>query len=73
MKKILRVLGIIENCHKAKGDMTLAEIEDNILDAIEEKIERSDNKLDDQMILPVIKFIRFVGNIPDNDGADNEA
>ncbi len=41
---------------------------DKLLDAVEETIEKSENKLDD-VFLPVIGLIREAFNVPDNDGA----
>ncbi len=39
---------------------------DKVLDAIEDAIEKSENKLDDAF-LPVIAVIRSAFNVPDND------
>lgn len=67
MNQVLKVLGIIEAAAKAAGNMTVKEVADTILDGIEEKIKKTDNKLDDALIMPVINFVRFTANIEDND------
>jgi len=43
------------------------EFGDELLDWIENKVAATDNKIDDALILPVIKDIRERYNIPDND------
>lgn len=40
---------------------------DAMLDAIEDAIERSDSRIDDVMIMPVIARIRVALKVPDND------
>lgn len=71
MKTLLAVLGMIEQATKINNLMTLKEVEDTLIDAIEDRIASTSNKIDDALILPVIKFIRFTANIPDNDETNN--
>ena len=40
---------------------------DSLLDFIESSVEKSDNKIDDAIVLPLCKVIRDALNIPDND------
>ncbi len=42
-------------------------VADGILDAIENAVENSSNKVDDMVILPICKRTREVFNIEDND------
>ena len=48
-------------------DDMLRERLDDFLDWIERKVEESTNKLDDMTILPFIKLIRDLYDIPDGD------
>ena len=43
------------------------EIVDALLDVIEDKIEASETKIDDMVILPLIKKVRELLDIPDDD------
>ena len=45
----------------------LAEGADRMLDLVENMIERSDTKVDDAVVMPIIRLIRTSFNIPDND------
>lgn len=52
------------------------EKKDAILDIIEDSIEKSETKLDDRFLLPLVQAVRVVLDIPDNDvvpTADPEA
>ena len=40
---------------------------DALLDAIENAVEKSENKIDDAIVLPLCKLIRETFNIEDND------
>lgn len=40
---------------------------DRLLDVIEDAIEKSENKIDDALVLPALQFIREQLGIPDND------
>jgi hypothetical protein len=40
---------------------------DAMLDAVEDSVEASANKVDDMLVLPLVKVIRETFNIPDND------
>lgn len=66
MNLVLKTLSILETAARATNNMSLAELEDIILDAIEEKILKTDNKIDDALIMPVLKFIRITANVPDD-------
>jgi hypothetical protein len=43
------------------------EIVDALFDKIEEMVERSENKIDDTVILPLITKAREILDVPDND------
>ena len=45
----------------------LLEGADRILDLVENLVENSDTKIDDEVVLPLIKLIRATFSIPDND------
>ena len=45
----------------------LREFADMALDFIEEKVQESENKVDDAIALPVLKRFRETFDIPDND------
>jgi len=45
----------------------LADGADYILDAVERVIEQSESRVDDALVLPLIKVIRTAFNLPDND------
>ena len=40
---------------------------DKLLDLIEELAEKSETKLDDRILLPIVAQIRVLANIPDGD------
>lgn len=40
---------------------------DGFLDVVEDAVAKSDNKIDDIIVLPVVKQVREVFNVPDND------
>lgn len=45
----------------------LREFMDKILDAIEDAVAKSENTVDDAVVLPLVNMIREAFNIPDND------
>ena len=45
----------------------LTESADRLLDVIENMIEASDTKVDDTVVMPLIKLLRTSFSIPDND------
>jgi len=47
----------------------LAKGADQLLDLVEDMVENSDTKVDDAVVLPLIKLIRTSFQIPDNDVA----
>lgn len=46
------------------------ELIDDLLDAIEDKIEASENQIDDATLLPLIAKLREIASIPDDIGGD---
>ena len=40
---------------------------DAALDAVEDAVAESENKIDDQVVLPMCKLIRNTFNVPDDD------
>ena len=40
---------------------------DGILDIIEDAVEKSENQIDDTIVLPVCRQVREVFNVPDDD------
>jgi hypothetical protein len=42
------------------------------LDAIEDLVQESENKIDDAIVLPICKTIRTAFNVPDNDEQPTE-
>jgi len=40
---------------------------DLLLDFIEDTVQKSENKIDDAMVLPLCKLIRTTFGVPDND------
>jgi hypothetical protein len=45
---------------------------DGLLDIIEDAVAASENKVDDQVVLPMCKLIRTTFNIPDEDDAPTD-
>ena len=43
---------------------------DLVIDFFERVIERSDNNLDDRLLLPIVRALRVVANIPDMDDCE---
>jgi len=48
------------------GD-TLKQFADGVLDLIENTVQKSPSKIDDDIILPLYSLLRVTFNIPDND------
>jgi hypothetical protein len=42
------------------------------LDAIEDLVQESENKVDDAVVLPICKVIRTTFNVPDNDEPETD-
>jgi len=40
---------------------------DKLLDAVEDAVSKSNTKIDDQVVLPLVNAIRVALNVPDND------
>lgn len=70
-----KIISEIRPAIQAAG--ALESLGDAICDTVEEFVQRTDNTIDDAIILPMIKGIRTVAGIEDNDdpnlGATNEA
>jgi hypothetical protein len=65
MKKFFSVIQILGKfIHESGADEQLG---DMLLDQIEEFVQRTDNKIDDKLVLPAIKALRIAFDIPDND------
>jgi len=58
MNKFLNVVGILKPVLEAANVME--QVADACLDALEEVVKRSDNKVDDAVILPAIKGLRVI-------------
>lgn len=75
MKKFLMVLSMIEPALKAAG--IVEKLGEACLDALEEIVTRTDNTVDDALILPTIKGLRHVVGLeekkPELKVVDNEA
>ncbi len=55
---------------KALKPEMLQSVVDTLLDKVEKLVEESPNKIDDLIVLPLVKIIRDTFNIPDNDDKD---
>lgn len=63
---IVQILGRF--FHESGSDKQLG---DMLLDTIENFVARTDNTLDDKLLLPAIKALRIAFDIPDNDEQPN--
>lgn len=61
------ISGELKKLFDALGDLKSIFI-DAGLDYIEDKVEASENKVDDMIVLPACKLVRVVLRVPDNDG-----
>lgn len=59
---VIQILG--KFFHESGSDKQLG---DMLLDTVEEFIQRTDNTIDDKLLLPAIKALRIAFDIPDND------
>lgn len=65
MKVFFSVIQILGRFfHESGSDKQLG---DALLDTIENHIQRTDNTLDDKLLLPAIKALRYAFGIEDND------
>ena len=65
MKTFFSIINILGKFfHESGADKQLG---DALLDTIENFVQRTDNTIDDKMILPAIKALRIALDIPDND------
>lgn len=65
MNKFLTVLSMLKPAFEAAEVMEA--LGDACLDTLEEFVQRTDNKIDDAVILPAIIGLRTVAGIADND------
>jgi len=61
MRKFFMLLNLI------KPLLDVEKLGDFLLDQLENYVQKTDNKTDDALVLPVIKGLRIALNIPDND------
>jgi len=52
---------------KALDEGAFREFIDTLLDSLEDKVVKSDSKLDDKLVLPLCAFVRLITGTPDND------
>jgi len=64
MNKFFNVLGILKPALEAAE--CVEQFGDALLDTLEEFIQRTDNKIDDAVMLPAIKGLRVVAGIADD-------
>ena len=62
------LIWVIEFALKRLARTDMKKIADMILDQVEEAIEASETKIDDRLVLPVIKQLREQFNIDDSEG-----
>lgn len=60
-------LGLLDQLLKKIPAPVRATAIDAALDAIENGVEATENKLDDALVLPLCKMVRIAANVPDND------
>jgi len=58
---------LITSLLKAIDPQTLKDGMDALLDVVEDKVQSSENKIDDTIVLPICSLIRQAFDIPDND------
>lgn len=66
MKKLFSIIGAVRKA-LLDADVDDTTLGDYLLDKVEEYVARTDNKIDDAVVLPVIKGLRILWDIPDND------
>lgn len=66
MKKFFTILNAVRSAFDKAG-VQPPDLGDFLLDKLEEFVVRTDNKIDDAIILPVIKGLRVIWDIPDED------
>ena len=71
MKKLFQIVNAIGSA-LAKADINQQDLGDYLLDKVEEFVARTDNKIDDAVVLPVVKGLRILWDIPDNDEPENK-
>lgn len=66
MKKLITIIGAIRKA-LLDADIKDTTLGDYLLDKVEEYVASTDNKIDDAVVLPVIRGLRILWDIPDND------
>lgn len=64
MNKVISI--IFEQLIGKLDPESVKDIIDSILDKLENKVEASENKIDDATVLPIIKLLRSVASIEDS-------
>lgn len=64
MNKVISI--IFEQLIGKLDPESVKDIIDGILDKLEDKVEASENKIDDATVLPLIKLLRSVASIEDS-------
>lgn len=62
----------LEAIKEAMGEEDLKELADMLVDWVEERVEASENTLDDALVLPACALLRKAFDIPEYDDADLE-
>jgi hypothetical protein len=57
----------LEAIKETMGEEDLREFADMIIDWVEERVEASENTIDDALVLPACALVRKAFGIPDND------
>lgn len=70
MTKFMTVLSMLKPAFIAAD--ALESLGDACLDTLEEFVQRTDNKIDDAVILPAIKGLRMVAGIADHDDCEQK-
>ena len=65
--KMMILKTLMDTMSTFASEELMMKVADGILDAIENAVENSSNKIDDMVILPICKRAREVFNIEDND------
>lgn len=63
--RVDKVVSLVGLLLKSLPREVVEEVADKVLDVIEGAVKRSQTRVDDALVLPLIEFIRRVGKIPD--------
>lgn len=61
----LMIKTLISIAMKMLTEENIKELADKVIDFVEEKVEASENKIDDAMVLPILKQVRSAFDIED--------